>query len=375
VIDGSNIRDGGGVTHLSELLNNSDISGTSISNIIIYSNKATLNRIDYKPYIIKRTSAFLEMNIFFRFFWQIFLLSSEIKVVNGDILFAPGGLSFVKNVPVVTMCQNHLPFDLDAIKSYGDFLKKIKWHLLRILQLNTFKSSSGIIFLSNYSRDEISRAFINANTCVISHAVSSRFSFKPKAQLDISKYSFKNPFKFLYVSSIDYYKNHPQLIAAFSILRSNGIPVSIDFIGPINSNAYRIFNEFILKYDISREWINYLGPIDHKNLLQHYANSDGFIWASSCETFGMPILEAMACGLPICCSASPPMPEIALEHAFYFNPLDVNSVAECITRFLDSKGQRLINIMNAHKYSSGLTWKETSRKTFGFISDSLVNSL
>ena len=98
-----------------------------------------------------------------------------------------------------------------------------------------------------------------------------------------------------------------------------------------------------------------------------YGEADGFVFASSCENLPNILIEAMAEGLPIACSNRGPMPEVLGDGGVYFDPTDVESIAECLlglgkdpilrTRLAEAAWQ------NAQPYS----WKRCADDTFDFI--------
>ena len=82
--------------------------------------------------------------------------------------------------------------------------------------------------------------------------------------------------------------------------------------------------------------MNYIGNVKHKDLIRYYNEADIFIFASSCETFGMILLEAMASGLPIACSKISSMPEILKQNGEYFNPKDPESISKAIMKIISN---------------------------------------
>ena len=109
-IDASNIRSGGGLTHLVELLRASDPVKHDFNKIIIWASQSTLDSILDYPWLLKRFEAVLERNFLFRAIWQWKYIGKLAEYENCSILFVPGG-SFLTNFrPVVTMNQNLLPF-------------------------------------------------------------------------------------------------------------------------------------------------------------------------------------------------------------------------------------------------------------------------
>ena len=107
-IDASNIRRGGGVTHLVEFLQAARPDLQGIDQVIVWSGGATLSQIKPKPWLTLVHDPVLDRSLPFRWHWQRFVLPSMAQH-QCDVLFVPGELRPM-SLPVVTMCQNMLPF-------------------------------------------------------------------------------------------------------------------------------------------------------------------------------------------------------------------------------------------------------------------------
>ena len=81
----------------------------------------------------------------------------------------------------------------------------------------------------------------------------------------------------------------------------------------------------------------YHGHLSHSETLDWYNQADLFTFPSSCETFGISLLEAMASGLPIACSDRGPMPEVLKDAGVYFNPENPSSIAASLKLLLQDE--------------------------------------
>ena len=145
-IDASNIRMGGGLTHIAELLNAATPYKSGFKKVIVWASQSTLDRINDKPWLMKCPHEALEKNIFQRALWQRNSLEYYAKKENCDLLFILGGTFFTDFHPIVTMNQNLLPFEWEEIKRYGFSLFTIKWLSLRFSQATSYKNKNGIIY-------------------------------------------------------------------------------------------------------------------------------------------------------------------------------------------------------------------------------------
>lgn len=233
-IDASNIRAGGGVTHLVELLRAADPLAYGFSQVIVWSGQATLNRIEDRPWLVKSCQPLLERSLPYRIFWQRFRLSKLARRAACDLLYVPGGSSAGDFRPMVTMSQNMLPFQWQELRRYGCSLTSLRLMLLRWTQSRSFRRADGLIFLTQYASEEVMRVIKTTagRTTIIPHGIDDRFASPPRERKPISQYSVDRPFRILYVSIIDVYKHQWHVAEAIAKLRSGGLPVVLDLVGP-----------------------------------------------------------------------------------------------------------------------------------------------
>ncbi len=369
-IDASNIRSGGGVTHLVELLNAGEFGENNFSKVIIWGGKDTLEKIADSPYIEKINLPLLNKSLPYRIFWQVFLFSAAAKKMGCDILFVPGGSFATHFRPLVTISQNLLPFESKELFRFGWSSKTIKLLLLRYTQTRSFKRASGVIFLTKHAENIVRKitGALSGPTAIIPHGLDTRFFSAPKAQKRINQYSEKNPLRILYVSIVDVYKHQWRVADAVAQLRAQGFPICLDLVGPAYSPALKRLQATLEKEDPAAEYLKYLGPVSYRELHKHYASSDIFIFASSCENLPNILLEAMASGLPIACSKLGPMPEVLSDAGLYFDPESPISIAEALRQLIDSPELRFEKAKKAYELAQQYSWERCARETFQFLS-------
>ena len=117
-IDATNITQGGGITHIKNILNNSNEELLKLKKIIIWGNKETLKAIKKRKNIKKIQVYNIENKPIKRFIWQIFYFEKQLKKFKCDHALIPGGIFFFKNIPATIILQNLLPFDSKNIIKY-----------------------------------------------------------------------------------------------------------------------------------------------------------------------------------------------------------------------------------------------------------------
>ena len=373
-IDATNLRQGGGITHLAELLQALNPEQVGISKVIVWAGSAMIHRLPTFSWLIKKTPAALKGSLIRRIFWQIFSLSPSARRAKCDILFVPGGSYIGSFSPVVTMSQNLLPFEFEELRRGGPNLFTLKMLVLRMTQSFTFRRSNGVIFLTEYARSITLGVVgkIRALTCVISHGVSRNFYLEPKKQYPIEHYSVTHPYRIIYTSTLNEYKHQIHVIKAMEILRTRGYPVKLVMIGSAATHSMHLVKKVLddqakAQLDKLNLIDEYLGEVTYDTILDHYQQSDLAVFASSCETFGIILVEKMMAGLPIACSKMSCMMEILQDGGIYFDPIDPCSIANSIEQFLISPKLREESIKKSQQRAQIFSWSDSARQTFEFI--------
>jgi len=231
------------------------------------------------------------------------------------------------------------------------------------MHLRAYTKAKGVIFLNEYSYNTLPKAQqrLIHNKSIIPHGVSEFFFKERRLKNENGK------LKLIYVSTVAVYKHQWLIAQAIEELRKDEFDVEVDFIGTAYPKALQQLTPFL------NENIRYQGPVDYKQLPEWYGMADAFIFGSTCETFGMVLLEAMASGLPVLCSKYSSMPETLGNHALYFDPLDIKDIKRII---LQSYGDRetLAELGGrGQKYVRQFTWKGTAQQTFCFLEECYKN--
>jgi len=227
------------------------------------------------------------------------------------------------------------------------------------------KYSKHIITVSEFSKKEIYSYFgiDEQKISVIYGGISERFNpqkFKIKNQEE--KY-------ILGVSSIAYHKNFIKLIEAFFYLKTKNIKLYI--VGGINEKIFSKNSAKFLNHIKNNENIKFLGRVHEDTLIQLYSNALCFVYPSLYEGFGLPPLEAQACGCPVVISDIPVFKEIYEDSALYFNPLDPQDIANKIEEIINNNYLRDTLIEKGFKNSKKYRW-ENSAKQFLSVLEKVI---
>lgn len=157
---------------------------------------------------------------------------------------------------------------------------------------------------------------------------------------------------FVYISDGPAHKNHARLFAAWSLLSERGIYPSLALtLHPERDRDLRSeLDRQIVKYDLR---ITDLGPLTHTEALALYLNANALIFPSYAESFGVPLLEAMAAGIPILASELDYVRDVC-DPVVTFDPFSSRSIARAVLRFQGYGSDRTVP-MSARAVIGALT--------------------
>lgn len=370
-IDATNIRSGGGLTHLVELLGALQPEQFGIERVIVWGGMPTLKVLDNCFWLIKRNPPAQNKGLIARTLWQRYRLSQVARNEGCDVLFVPGG-SYAGNFhPVVTMSQNLLPFEMHELLRFGFSVTTLKMLLLRMTQSNSFRQTDGVIFLTQYAYDAVLKVTgkLCAQTRIIPHGLNPRFIMSPKMQHNIADYDEAHPYRVLYVSIIDQYKHQWNVVEAVAALRKNGLPIVLDLVGPAYPPALKRLNAAIAREDADHRWVHYFGVIPFDELHHHYAQADIGLFASSCENMPNILLETMAAGLPIACSNKGPMSDMLGDAGLYFDPEKPSEITAVLRELIGSPELRMMMAHASYERAQQYAWQRCADETFRFLAE------
>ncbi|WP_434677265.1 glycosyltransferase family 4 protein [Pseudomonas sp. R1-18] len=213
-----------------------------------------------------------------------------------------------------------------------------------------------VVTCSNFSRGEISRFYgIEESKFLVLHAAVSE-GFQTRTPQP------EGPQYLLAVSSPAAHKNFNRMIQAFLSLR--GFPdLQLRIVGAVT----HIFANPDLQRLASRDpRIRFLGRLTDAELIEQYQGASAFVFPSLYEGFGIPPLEAQACGCPVVAANAASIPEVLQASALYFDPLDVSHMAAAMQRVLTDQplreALRLHGLNNVERFSWDLSAQRLSQR-------------
>jgi glycosyltransferase involved in cell wall biosynthesis len=166
----------------------------------------------------------------------------------------------------------------------------------------------------------------------------------------------------LTVSRVDARKNHVRMLHAFERLCAEGFPHRWIVAGPDGHAALEF--ERALSASSAKRRVQRLRVVDDTEIAKLYANADLFLFASSSEGFGLPPLEAMACGTPVVAGDNSSMPEVLGDAALLVDASDADAIFEAARRVLAEPELSAELVRRGRARAAILTWKSCARSTF-----------
>jgi glycosyltransferase involved in cell wall biosynthesis len=248
----------------------------------------------------------------------------------------------------------------------SESLDILKVQYLHLMLRPTLRRADVVIANSDYTRKSvIDRVGIQPEKIVVVPEAVDHTIFKPREineyrQIKLEKYGIVKPY-ILFVSSLWRYKNFHTLIKAFS---NADIEHDLVVVGGFADNEYKesLLN-LINRYGI-RDRVKMVGHIKDRCVVRDfYIFADLYISPSLAETFGLTILESMACGTPVVASNTTSIPEVAGDAGLFFNPYDYREIAQCIRKVLSEPGLKKDLIQRGLKRVRHYNWINTAKAT------------
>lgn len=175
---------------------------------------------------------------------------------------------------------------------------------------------------------------------------------------------------FLYVGSAEDHKNINVLLNAFRVISKDNKDIHLCIIGKWAPNQVENLLDFLKENNLENK-LHYLGYVSTTELQCLYKNCLSFVFPSSYEGFGLPILEAMACGAPIIMSDIPVFREISYSDSLFFKTNDTKKLVELMGLLIHNSEIREKHIRKGKEHVKKFTWKNTSSKTINLYENIL----
>jgi len=289
-------------------------------------------------------------------------LTAELRRHPVDLLHVQYTAPPLVPCPVVTTIH-----DL-AFEHLPETFNRRSWIQLRLTVRRTARRSAHIITVSEYSRRDICETYGIApeRITVTPEAAPSHFApvtNETELRKIRERYGIESDY-ILSLGSIQPRKNLVRLIEAYSCLRrlrsDSKLPALVlaGKRGWLDSEIFRAARQTGFGKDIL-----FIGYASEPDLPALYSGAVGFVYASYFEGFGLPVVEAMQCGVPVIAGNRTSIPEVAGGAALLFDPFDTAALSNAIARLIDDSHLRALLRAKGFKRAKDFNWKTTAELT------------
>lgn len=306
-------------------------------------------------------------------FWNEVNIPNTLINKNMDIYHVPQngiGLPLDKSCPFVITLHDVIPYKMP--ETVGEqYLEIFNEKLPNIIPL-----CDGIITVSEYSKQDIIRAFNYPSEKIYVTYLASEDIYKP-CDKTLSKsiieknYSISGEY-ILYIGGFSPRKNILGLLDSFSILLPKLKKDMKLVIAGNKGKSYEIYKKRTQALHIEDKVI-FPGFISMDHIPYMYNACELFVYPSFYEGFGLPPIEAMACGVPVIAANVTSIPEIVMDATLLVNPYDVNELSEKMYDALLDEPLRQSLITKGLKRAAALTWEHTAANTLSAYENILLN--
>ncbi|MEP7365731.1 MAG: glycosyltransferase family 1 protein [Acidobacteriota bacterium] len=261
-----------------------------------------------------------------------------------DVLLNPGFTA-----PLFAGCPTVTVFHDLQHKRHPEHFRWWDLPFWRMLLYQSAMSSTRLIAVSHNTKRDLLHYYRRppGSIDVIHHGVDPSFFAIPRAPENI----------LLCVSTLHPHKNVERLVRVFGTFHARHPELRLVLAGIRGFATARI--EAAIAATGAAHAIEITGWLELDALRSLYSRARAFVYPSTFEGFGMPVLEAMAAGIPTVCSDIPPLREVAGDTTLLFDPLNDESLLEAMERIVTSPPRTAPAIARAHEF----TWEATARAT------------
>ncbi len=291
--------------------------------------------------------------------WEEIALPRLAERLGGEILHGPAFLIPLRRTRVAKVVTIH---DLVAFTHPETIPAKYAFYMRELIRRAT-RSADRIVTVSESVRGELIDRFPIPGDRVVAvhHGVAERFAPAPPAAVDAvrERRRLARPY-LLFVGNLEPRKNLPGLVSAFRLVRARWAePLDLVVAGQVAWKSGPLVEA--LAADDVRDSVRLLGYVPAEELPALYSGAAAFVFPSHREGFGMPVLEAMACGTPVVASRIDSIEEVAGGAAFLVDPDSPESIAEGTLRALAA--DRAVHAAAGLERARRFPWSATAAQT------------
>ena len=301
--------------------------------------------------------------------WEQFALPRAIRRIKPDLLHCTSNTAPVFcSVPLVLTLHDIIFLEKKAGKN-SSFYQNMGRYYRRLVVPRIIKHCRKIITVSNFECNRI-RSFLNLEEnriTAIHNGYSQRFQPLEISRTQIQKYLPDEEYLF-FLGNTDPKKNTPRTLKAYSLYLKKSAKRLPLLIADLKEDTIdRILHQE--QIEEIKPMLRYPGYIPHTDLPAIYNRASVFLYTSLRESFGIPLLEAMACGTPVITSNTSAIPEIAGKDALLINPEKAETIAKVLIELEQNPLLRQKQIDYGLKRVKHFSWQQTAHQLLNVYQD------
>ncbi len=246
-----------------------------------------------------------------------------------------------------------------------------RWYLNLTMPLYC-RRATHIIAVSECTRRDLVAAYNlpPEKITVVHEAAAPRFRPQPPDTVVAVRARYHLPDRYLlFVGTIEPRKNLTRLLSGFEAIHADGLTDGLVIVG----KRGWLYDDFFSRLEQSpaRAAVILPGYVPDEDLPAIYAGAQALVLPSLYEGFGLPVLEAMACGTPVTCSDTSSLPEIAGDAALHFDPHSVESLTDALRHLLNDTDLRAALRQRGFEQAAKFSWDRVAAET-GAVYDAVL---
>ena len=332
------------------------------NNLLIYTCSQLLKNLDNSR--VKLVSRYISADYWirgiFRMLWCQSFLPMHMLADNVHTIYSPvpEGLLLSKFQQVITF-HDILPL------LYPDIYPRQSLFFRYIAPL-LIRASKAIICVSENTKADITREYKIKNIPIyVVYQGLNHFIFRPM-NTSLAKQKYQLNRFFLYVGDMRPYKNLDRALEAFNRLRLPEHKFVI--VGNKDNKFYPKLQAKVMELKL-KDKVVFTGYAPIEDLPHLYSAADALVFPSLYEGFGLPPLEAMACGCPVIASSVASLPEVCGESAYYVDPYNIDSIAEGMYKIINNPHLKKHLVERGLERAQRFSWAKTANQIIQILEE------
>ena len=302
-------------------------------------------------------------------YWYDVRIPASLSKHKAEVFLSPDGIcSLNTKLPQVLVIH-----DL-AFLHYPGFMPKSQYWFYKQYTPQFIRKAKRIITVSTFSKNDILEQypFAKDKIDVVYNAADPAFRPISWAEKEQWKESFSGGREyFLYLGSIHPRKNLINLLKAFSGFKKRQKTNMQLIIAGRMAWQHEDFTKALSTYKF-RDDVKLTGYVTQSDLVRLMGSAYALVYPSVWEGFGMPVLEAMQAGVPVICSTTSALPEIAGEAALYFDPMNPEDIGRQMAKVYKDEIARSLMIVRGLEKAGTFNWSHSCKQVREILQEAVT---